>query len=214
MLNVVLADATAPIQVSAWDAQAVELYRVLQPVRDGNDSQPPAVLNFHMFKVGSPRHVAFPHCSVLCTVESSRFELQPRGAATPPFCAASVSLNNEVLCLQFKHLEHIRIPGCINVRGVVGKVRPLGNAKKDGTPMTAFELLDAQGQQVECVAHGRHAEASWLCASTEVVVYFAVAQAGRDGRDGSLWLYSSAHVVILNNTAQLPAKTGIVVIPS
>ena len=98
-------------------------------------------------------------------------------------------MSHEVLCLQFQHLTKIRLPGCLNLRGFVGKVRSLGNTKNDNTPMAAFELLDAGGMHVECIAHGPHAESQWVREGVELAVYFATAQPGRDGREGAVWFY-------------------------
>ena len=95
--NIVLADATAPIQVSAWDAQAVELFRVLQPLRDADELRGPVMLDFQMFKVGSSRHPAFPRCSVLSSVGSSSFALSLDSLSRSCVVGALVDLSTPLL---------------------------------------------------------------------------------------------------------------------
>eukprot|EP00973_Karenia_brevis_P094366 12422096-Karenia_brevis.AAC.1 len=62
-----------------------------------------------------------------------------------------------------------------------------------------------QGKYVECMAFDRHADCDALQRGNMVVLYFALAQAGLNGRPGCLWLYNEAHILLMQTDMRIPS---------
>ena len=66
---------------------------------------------------------------------------------------------------------------------------------QQGVEMRAFKLQDSSGKWVTCMVHGRHASNEHLVVNNEIVIFFGVAMAGKEGQAGQIWVYDDAHVI-------------------
>ena len=80
--------------------------------------------------------------------------------------------------------------------------------------MRPFQLQDCTGKFVMCIALGRHSENELLEDYSEVVVYFATAQAGLGNEPGKLWVYDESHIVRLRQRCKAPSARTIVALGS
>ena len=82
---------------------------------------------------------------------------------------------------------------------VVGIMRAVGDVCEStkGVPMRSFELVDRNVHVVRCIAFGDHALSETLGNQHEVAIFFANAKSGMPGESGRLWVYDSAHIILL-----------------
>ena len=95
-------------------------------------------------------------------------------------------------------------PFQVNVKGVVNKCEDEFYSRV-GTPMRCFKLHDKTGYVVSCIVFGDNTQFEGLKDGSEIVVYFANAQAAlKHGESGKLWIYDSSHLVLLREHVQAP----------
>ena len=70
--------------------------------------------------------------------------------------------------------------------------------------MRNFKFHDNTGKCVACVAFGRQTESNALADGNEVVLFFAQALPGNQNNNGALWLYDTAHIVLLRQNCLIP----------
>ena len=70
--------------------------------------------------------------------------------------------------------------------------------------MRNFKFHDNTGKCVACIAFGRQTDSNALADGNEVVLLFAQALVGNQNNNSVLWLYGTAHIVLLKQNCLIP----------
>ena len=105
---------------------------------------------------------------------------------------------------EFATLAGVAPPQVVTLQGVVYKFGTTANSVNDKTVQTVY-LQDRRGDLLKIVFHDIWAEGAHLRTGNCLQVYFAKLLAGRGERskEGTLWVYSDAHVCILDEDSAL-----------
>ena len=70
-----------------------------------------------------------------------------------------------------------------------------------------FKLADDEGQWIHCIAHGRHAEGTFLQNMQRIIVYFGAGRSGLGTTPQALWLFKDSFIVPLERRLVSPLIT-------
>ena len=70
--------------------------------------------------------------------------------------------------------------------------------------MRNIKFHDSTGKCVACIAFGRRTDCNALADGNDVVLLFAQALLGHGNHNGALWLYDTAHIVLLRQDCLIP----------
>ena len=68
-----------------------------------------------------------------------------------------------------------------------------------GAEQICFTLMDRQRRRVSCIAHGVSISPEIFTEGKELVLFYAVGQAGLRNNPGSVWLYGDSYVLSLGS---------------
>ena len=94
-------------------------------------------------------------------------------------------------------------PYAVSVKGIVASLQRV-TSSRDANPMRHFKFHDYTGKCVACMAFGRQTDCNAVADGNEVVLFVAQALLGNQNNDGSLWLYDTAHIVLLRQDCLIP----------
>ena len=91
----------------------------------------------------------------------------------------------------------------MSVKGIVASLQQV-TFSRDSNPMRNFKFHDNTGKCVACIAFGRQTDFNASADGDEVVLFFAQALLGNQNHNGALWLYDTAHIVLLRQDCLIP----------
>ena len=202
VVTVLLADHTGPITLELWRKQADEMIRSME--KWGSRDQEPIVVTVKYFFIRSANRGKVEHLLPTKKIASSDrtkialVDERERGK----LLNITPSLNSNLFTANFSLLKR-SAPYAVSVKGIIASLQP-ESFSRDSNPMRNFKLHDNTGKSIACYAFGRQTESSALADGNEVVLFFAQALPGNQSNNGALWLYDTAHIVLLKPNCRIP----------
>ena len=192
VLALVLSDATGPIGVELWRDAAADNFAVLKTTYEAAEwPWGPLVRLANVIaknvKVRSLVPMKKLHSTSATTVRVLA------GGEVPTVVGGLVSLPNPrpLVITDFLQISG-PTPFLCSVRGVVASCGEVQESR-NGREMCTFQVVDAKGHYVTCVAFGENANSEEIALGNDIVLYFAQGMKGRtEVENGKLWLYDEA----------------------
>ena len=207
MLTVLLADATGPISFEAWRDGADQFLRNFSEWGDHTNGSSPLYVELQRFEA---RDDTRAHSGPLRRLHSTERTTLTRIAAPKreSLTNLAISPHPALYTKDFNRLN-MKPPFTTNISGIVSSVSA-ETTSSGGEAMKTFRLQDAGGRYVNCRAFGRHSANLHIANGTDVILYFAQAQAGLNNQPGQLWIYDESHIVALQTECGTPVPRQLI----
>ena len=187
VLNLSIGDESGVVQVTFWRDAAVKAYASLDKVLDAQGTASCVKVDVSFLVVRNPRNAALPMHSVRVLHSTERTTLKIDGSV-----ALTLVPDSRLAITDFRRLKS-SLPYTVHLKGVV-----VGQADQrvtqKGVEQIGFSLMDRQRRSVQCLAHDVSVDPEIFTEGTEVMIFYAVAMAGRNS-EGSIWLYSDSYIM-------------------
>ena len=94
-------------------------------------------------------------------------------------------------------------PYTVSTKCIVASLQQV-TFSRDSNPMRNFKFNDNTGKCVACMAFGRQTDCNASADGNKVVLFLAQALLGNQNHNGALWLYDTAHIVLLRQDCLIP----------
>ena len=199
VMSIILADGTGPVVVDFWRELAENVHNTLHDWISSSNGM--VGIRLSACSVRSELRTCVPRSRKLVASQDCLMTKCDPGLVDEMTSTGNVP-SSQLYTADFGIIES-PLPFQISIVGIMPNLSSL-TSSRDNVTMRQFKLHDRSGKSVSCMAFGRHAENEILSEGAEVVVYFAVAQAGIRGEDGHLWIYDLSHIVLRGLGRSIP----------
>ena len=198
VLPLVISDASGPIGVELWRDAATGHFAMLKEAYEQTVDTGDCSLRVENVTAKSVKLRSLVPMKKLYSLDSTTIRVLTQGESRMGDERVGASAEPSLLITEFQRICG-PAPFIVSLRGVVASCSEVQESR-GGVDMCSFQLVDAKGQYLTCVAFGDNASAEELVPGNDICVYFAQGTKGRnDTENGKLWLYDEA-VVKLERT--------------